>query len=654
MLTLPRPNLLVACLLLGALAATALAYWPSLHGGYVFDDYPNIVANKAVHLQSFDWESLREAALASPSPVLIRPLAMLSFALDWYVGGGNPFVMKGVNLAIHLLNGLLLFALLRRLVRHAYARDGLARPETRFYADILALAITSAWLLAPINFTAVGYIVQRMESLCQTFVLAGLWGYVAARERMLAQGRGFIAAVVAVVAGTAIGALAKESAVLLPLYALIVEYALFGFATLSRPRDRRLQVFYVAVLAIPSAIAAFWALTQALQPGAWANRPFTLSERLLTEPRILLDYVRWSLLPMPGALALYHDQIPVSTGLLDPKTTLPSIVCLFAAACAVPLLRNKRPLAAIGIGWFLGAHLLTGTIIPLELVFEHRNYFASVGLYLLVFSLLLPRVDAPFGIARSCACAALVILFSTVTSIRALDWSSPVAFVLSEADKNPESPRTAYEVGRTYVVLSQYRADSPLVPLAQTALERAATMRGADALPDQALLMLAGRLHRPTPPEVWARMQRKLASQPASAQNISALYTLSDCAIAGDCAFPPGAMVESFLAVLRHSLDTRVMAIYANYAINVLHDATLAIDLAQDALQREPQSLQARRNLMLLLQTAGRHDEAVALYERTLREVPESKRDRSFAKFREELADPKTAAPPGEARPAGL
>jgi tetratricopeptide (TPR) repeat protein len=634
-------------LLVAALVTTALVYWPGTHGGYVFDDYPNIADNAQLHLHSLDWESLREAALSSPSPVLIRPLAMLSFGIDWYFGGGKPFAMKLVNLAIHLLNGLLLFALLRRVTRRALARESASAADVA-HAEMLALCISAAWLLAPINFTAVSYIVQRMESLCQLFVLLGLCAYAGARERMLAGNGGFAMALAAVVLATVIGSLAKESAVLLPVYALLLEWALYGFVTDRGRPDKRLAAMYVVTLLIPACIAVVWVVPHFMLSGPWTGRPFTPVERLLSEPRILLDYVRWSLLPTPNALALYHDQIPVSHGLLDPPSTLLSMATLAAAACAAPLLRRAYPLAALGIAWFLSAHLLTGTIVPLELVFEHRNYFASIGLFLLLFSFLLPRPGAPLAAARAVACLALLLLYAGVTWIRALDWSNPVAFALSEAGKNPNSPRTAYELGRTYVVLSQYKVDSPLVPEAYSALEHAATMPGADVLPDHALLILAARLHQPTSPAVWERMQQKLATQPLSAQNISALYALAQCAVAGDCAFPAKQMVHSFVAALEHKPpNSRVLSIYADYAINILRDSTLAIDLAQEVLQHEPQSLQARRNLMLLLQTSGRHADAFALYEQTLHDVPEAKRDRAFAKWSEELF--RTTPPPGAA-----
>lgn len=631
-------------LLAAALLLTVVVYWPSLNGGYVFDDYPNIVQNRDVHVSTLDWKSLRRAALSSPSPLLVRPIAMLSFGVDWYIGGGDPRQMRAVNLAIHVLNGLLLFALLRRITRVAIKNV----PRDR--AELLAALVAAAWLLAPINFTAVGYVVQRMESLCQVFVLAGLLGYVTARTRMAAGRPGFAAAAAAVAIGTALGALCKESALLLPLYAFLLEWSVFDFRGSGPLRDRRLLAFYAFVLVIPGTIALVWALSRVLHDGAWASRPFTLEERLLTEPRVLIDYVRWSLLPTPNSLALYHDQIAPSKGWLDPATSLTSIAALLTAAGGAAWLRTARPLAALGIGWFLAAHLLTATIIPLELVFEHRNYFASIGLYLAVFSLLMPAASSRMAVARATTCVALLALFATVSWVRAKDWSNPVAFAMSEAEKNPNSPRTAYELGRTYVVLSQYRADSPFVARAYSALERAAAMPGSNALADQGVLMLSGRLRQPAPAGSWKRLQDKLATQPLASENISALYSLSQCAIDGDCKLPDDEMVQAFLAALKHSPPNPfVLSIYANYAINVLRDPTLALDLAQEAVRLEPASLQARRNLMLLLQKTGRASEAKHLYERTLIDLPGAGADEALREFADSLfnepARPTTAAP---------
>jgi hypothetical protein len=550
---------------------------------------------------------------------------MLSFAVDWYFGGGDPLRMKVENLIIHLINGLLLFGLLRTLLRVRRSEFDTTR------ADLLALCVTAAWLLAPINFTAVAYIVQRMESLCQVFVLAGLWGYIAARLRMREGNLGLMRAVASIVLGTAIGGLCKESAALLPLYALIVEWIMFGFARADGKIDRRLLAIYLVVLVLPGCAALYWAIPRFLPAAAWAGRAFTLGERLLTEPRILWDYVQWSLLPLPNQLALYHDSIGISHGLLDPPTTLLAILGLAISFIGALRLRHARPLVVLGIGWFFAAHLLTATVIPLELVFEHRNYFASIGLYLALFSVVLPQVEARLPILRNGLCLVLIVFFAAVTWIRALNWSNPLLFALSEAKANPQSPRAAYELANIYMVLCQEPGNSHLIPVAFEALQHAADLPGANMLPEQGLLLLSTYLHRDPPEGAWARMQQKLAEQPLSPPVIDALQKLSSCTLTGRCAFPANQMVNSFLAALQHNPpDTRVLSIYASYALNVLHDTTLATNLARTSVEQAPLDMQMRKNLLLLLAASGQHAEAEKFYAQTVHELPQARDDAAF------------------------
>src|SRR3984885_13655768 len=104
-------------LLLAALAITAALYWPGLQGGFLFDDYPNIVDNHNVQPVDAKFSSLVAAALSSPSSQFKRPLASLSFALNYLATGLDPYWMKLTNLIIHLLNGLLVFLLSRVLLQ---------------------------------------------------------------------------------------------------------------------------------------------------------------------------------------------------------------------------------------------------------------------------------------------------------------------------------------------------------------------------------------------------------------------------------------------------------------------------------------------------------------------------------------------------------
>jgi hypothetical protein len=563
---------------------------------------------------------------------------MLSFAVDWYFGGGDPLRMKVENLIIHLINGLLLFGLLRTLLR-------VRRSEfDTSHTDLLALCVTVAWLLAPINFTAVAYIVQRMESLCQVFVLAGLWGYIAARLRMREGKPGLMRAVASIVLGTAMGGLAKESAALLPLYALIAEWIMFGFARADGKIDRRLLVMYVVLLVLPGCAALYWVAGHALPAAAWAGRPFTLGERLLTEPRILWDYVQWSLLPLPNHMALYHDSIIKSRGLFDPPTTLIAIAGLGALAAAAFAVHRRQPLIALGIGWFFAAHLLTGTVLPLELAFEHRNYFASIGLYLALFSFVVPHITARLALLRKAICVVLILFFAIATWIRALNWSNPLLFALNEAQVNPQSPRAAYELANIYMVLCQEPGNSHLIPVAFEALQHAANVPGANMLPEQGLLLLSTYLHRDPPEDTWTRMQQKLAEQPLSPPVIDALQELSSCTSNGECAFPANQMVNTFLAALQHNPpDTRVLSIYASYALNVLHDTTLATNLARTSVEQAPRDMQMRKNLLLLLAASGQHAEAEKFYAQTVRELPQARND---AAFRALLDTPPSTVPP--------
>ena len=215
-----------------------------------------------------------------------------------------------------------------------------------------------------------------MESLAHTFVFAGLWLYLVGRQRQLAGegGRWWIAA--GLFGCTALGILSKESAVLLPLYAWLAEACMPGAAQIAAKGD--LRKLYAAVLWLPLVAGLVW-LYRASRRRARSSRAISASaERLLTEARVVLDYLHWTLVPQLRELSLYHDDYVVSRGWCAAVDAVRAAGDRRAAALAW-WLRARRPLVALGMLWFLAAQALTATVIPLELVYEHRNYFASLG-----------------------------------------------------------------------------------------------------------------------------------------------------------------------------------------------------------------------------------------------------------------------------------
>ena len=589
-----------------AFFATALLYWPGLGGTYFFDDYPNIVDNLRLHVDSLDWRRWLQAAWSSPSSDLQRPLSSLTFALNYFFDGLNPWPMKACNLAIHLLNGGLLYLLLLRIGRLMF-------PErvTQAREQLLPLLVSAAWLLHPINVTTVLYVVQRMEGLAQLFVLAGLCVYVEARRRLRAREDGAIWRLwMALPCLTAIGMLAKETAALLPLLALVIEF------TLPRAREsqstwRCVAGFFIVFLLLPLTLGLAWLLPHVLSPEAYSGRAFTLTQRLLTEPRVLLDYAAWTLFPLPGFFSFYHDNIAISTSLWQPWTTLPGILVLAVALASGILLRRQRPLVAMGLLWFLAAHSLTATVIPLEIAFEHRNYFASIGLILATFDLLLPRAAVSISDkARYVSIVAMLALCGFSTFLRAREWSNPLTLAGTEAAHNLDSARAAYEYGRTLVVLSDYRADSPLVPRAFEVLDRAARIPGAGILADVALVMLASRTGHPIEAAWWRSIRDKLQQRPPAASDDEALKSLTLCQRDGRCVLDDDEMLQIYLAAVnRPAASSSILYSYAIFAGGRLHDADLALRLAHDAADKS-NDLQYRLNLVDLLISLKQYDDA--------------------------------------------
>ena len=591
-----RLRLTLAAGLAIATLATILIYWPGVHGGWALDDYANIVQNTALRLHSLNFADLMAAAFSSGSGPLDRPISMLSFALNEYFFGPSPYSMKAANILIHAFNGLLLYAV-AALIITTYRRR--FRPElSRALVFGTALAIAAAWLLLPINLTAVLYVVQRMTSLSGTFVLAGVALYLWGRLRMLDGKTGYWMLWAAMVVFGGLAVLAKESGALLPIYTLAIEWTLFGFAGMAGRRDRRLYLLYLVVLVLPGILGLLW-----IAPGqinSFGSRDFSLTERLLTEPRVVLDYIAWSLAPNLGTLSLYHDDFAISSGLLSPATTLPAILGVPGLLALAAWQRKRRPLISLGILWFLGGQLMTATIFNLELVFEHRNYLPDIGLLIAVFgtALLEPPTER-MAQARRVLVIGLIVLYAGILGLRVHQWANPIRFAVMSATEHPDSPRATYDLGRTYANLVT-GPDSPLLPDAIKALEHAAAVPNSSILPESALLILNAKIGKPLQAGWWESIDHKLTDRPATAQDISALNAMVRCDIA-KCHFSTTRMIAVFSTVLnKNPRNANIVTIYSNYVLNVLHNYALAEQVMRVAITLSPKQPQYRINLIKL------------------------------------------------------
>lgn len=603
----------------------AMAYLGGLHGGFLFDDFQNIVNNSWLLRPAGSADRWLAIALSSGSGMLRRPLSMLSFGLnvDWF--GMNPFAFKTVNFAIHLLNGGLVYALGRRLVVPLLGSihlDRIIRPE------YLALLATGLWLLHPLNVSGVIYIVQRMNELAALFTLAGLLCYVEGRQRMLRDEPGLLLALAGLVAFGLLAVLSKEDGALIVAYALVIETTCYRFGA-SQPRQKQeMKAFFGLTVALPIALFMIYLAFHPqwlLGPGGYLTRDFTLYQRLLSEPRILCDYLLWIFVPVPAWMGLFHDDIITSTGLFNPVTTVLSIAFLLAWVAMAWKLRRRSPGLAFAVAWFLIGHAMESTILPLELVFEHRNYLPMAGLLLGVVCALAPLVPARWP-ARwiGASCAVLLLIVAGLTAVRAISWGgSMLSLALTEAQHHPASSRAQYEAGRAIIVDGAMRGSRPaaeqqalpyfarsamldhnqIYPVTNLILIQART----EAVPKSAITDLADRL-RNTPNYTQASPFLDMLVA-ASEQPLS--LTAGDISSLVDAALANPHFISSIRAMVLNN--------YGAYRFNVVHDQQGAIALTLAAAAQDPQNPYFQINLTKLALALGQPDKAaehLALAER--------------------------------------
>jgi protein O-mannosyl-transferase len=433
--TTRRPYQALIALGAGMLVYLALA-WPALHGPFFFDDFPNLDALS----KSGDVHSARDLGiyLSEARSFPGRPLAMLSFLPQRQDWPDNPLPFKQVNLLIHLLNAALVYLLFAALGKNLFPD----RQQTRSW---IAAVAAFAWLVHPIQLSAVMLVIQRMTLLSTLFTLAGLLAYVhAIGASGLSDRTRAIRIVLGLGGGTTLAFLCKESGLLLPLYAWVID------ATLMRPdvaglsgrlqAVRRLSMF--PVIAVVMGFLA-WVTVHASAP--LPGRDFTVADRLLTEPRVLFDYLSNIVVPRYAAFGIYHDDYLLSRTVSAPWTTLPAILGVFGALVIAIVSRVRVPLLAFAILWYLGGHVMESGPIPLELYFDHRNYLPLAGPLFAAAAGLAGLPDT--GIRRALTGAGFVWLLACLmgSALYARVWSSQSSLAFFFSSAHPASVRAQGE-----------------------------------------------------------------------------------------------------------------------------------------------------------------------------------------------------------------
>ena len=590
-------------------------YWSGLSGDYLFDDLPNLIYNKQLALQSIDLESLQGAIYSSESGMLRRPVSMLSFALNRHFFGIAPYSNKVVNLIIHLCNGIGIFLLSRLLLRgYRQFRNPAFSDEAVIW---LPVVLSGLWLVHPLNLTSVLYIVQRMTSLATLFTIAGLCLYLSGRIRSLNGKHGLHLILTGFFVFGGLAVFSKESGSLLPLYMLVLEMTLFRFSNSQGKLDKAIISFFVITLALPACLLLLYV---AIHPewitNGYSQRNFTLTERVLTEARVMVFYLKSILMPSITELGLYHDDIAISHGLLNPPATLYSLLALAGMLLSALLLLGRQPLVSLGIFWFFTGHVLESTVIPLEIAHEHRNYLADYGIILAVAALVMSaplRRLAP--IIRIGAPCLFLLLFSYTTWLRASQWSDVVNQAVYEARHHPTSFRSVFAAGRIYARLA-LNGESDFAKQARDQLLRASELNKAEVTSYSALIQFSSLMKQPVNPEWYNEIFHRMSSYPVSPSTTITLRAFTKCAEI-KCGVPDKMIEKMFnLVFANKSLQfnrarlAEAKTIYGYYTINTRGNPQKGRKLFSQAVELSPRNYQYWENLVNLLIAMGEYKDA--------------------------------------------
>jgi tetratricopeptide (TPR) repeat protein len=393
-------------------------YWPAVHGPFIFDDE---------YLPFFD-PGFLETGL-SRMTVLQRPLLMLSFWLNLYQSGLDPFPYHLVNVLLHFVNGCLVFAVMRQILDliQVQAKD----------RDLLAAFSSLLFLVHPVNTESVAYVASRSECLALTFFLSSFFLFLRSRKNGIRW-----AAATGVILLFACSFLSKEHAAVLPVLLVWTDYC-FRQGSFREALQRNWRLYAPLVFMGAAGTIFVYRVLAAADTAGFRVMPW--QHYFYTQWRALWVYLRLYVLPA-GLNADY--EFPISRSPFDHMAVL-GLLGLLALLGTAFFFRKRLPLAFYGFIVFLILIAPTSSVVPIkDALAERRLYLPFLGL-LLVTCDLVRQWKAPRP-RRIAAMSAVLIVFSYLTYARSAVWSNPLLLWQDTAEKSPHNARAHFQLAMVH------------------------------------------------------------------------------------------------------------------------------------------------------------------------------------------------------------
>jgi tetratricopeptide (TPR) repeat protein len=571
-----------------------LIYANTLGSPFIFDSRNNIESNPHIRISKITLNDLTEAAFKSPAKQ--RPLSNISFALNYYLHGYNVVGFHVVNILIHISTGFLLYL---------FVKTTFCTPALRSrYGNYMWISFFTAavWMVHPLQTQSVSYIVQRMNSLAAMFYILSILLY--ARFRLSGQQRKkwwlFSGCILAGIMALA----SKQTAATLPVFIIVYEWYFFRNLDLKWLKNHILLLTGCLLLAAVIALALLGSnpLDGILE--GYKGRDFTLTQRLLTESRVVIFYLSQLLWPHPSRLNLDHD-FALSNSLLDPMTTFFSIFTIAALIGLAVVTARKQRLLSFCIVWFFGNLVIESSILPLEIIFEHRVYLPSM-MFSLIVVLFVSRWVKPTWLQAVLLCA-MVTVGAVWTYERNTVYSDRITFWQDCVDKSPRKARPYNNLGVALAdqgyhdkALKKYREALQIDPHYQDPVANIGLSLAEQGKMEESITQFLKALE--INPKDYKTLNNLGASLIVVDRHAEAVQYLSEAI----------------------TLDPYYAQAHNNLGVARQHQGRIeeAIDHFSTAVQLDPDYVQAYNNLGIILANQGRFKEAIAQFSAALKVNP--------------------------------
>lgn len=573
-------------------AATAAVYAQTLDFDFVsWDDGVYVTDNAAVR----DGLSLEGVAWAFTS---LRddywiPLTWLSHMLDAELFGMNPAGHHATAGLLHLLNSLLLFALLRRMT-------GELAPS--------ALA-AGLFALHPLRVEAVAWVSERKELLGTAFGLLALHAYLSWTRR------GARTAYLLSLLGFACALMAKPMLVTLPFALLLLEYWPLGRLTRRSAGTRIVEKLPFFALSAASCVVTLIAQRSALA----ATPDVALAQRLANAPVSYVRHLVRTFWPGEYSILYPHPYMPAFGGEPWAAWQIAGSVALLLAVTALALRATRLPWLLVGWLWYLGMLVPVIGVVQLarQAIADRHTYVPLIGIFVIAgwgVSLLVERMRPRFpraGAAAAALCLAILVLAAWSAHARARAFRDSRTLYEQSLRGTPDNPLVHYNLamelraeGRTEAAIQHYRAALAVDPDDSSTHNNLAT-----ALTEQ------GRLD-----EAMHHLRESLRANPKNAQarlNLAGLlYRVGD--------------VEASIDHYRRAVELAPGDGLAHYGLGVALGRAGRIDEAIEqyrvTLQLDPGNAAAHNNLGLALLERREYEPAILHFRASLAARPRDAR----------------------------